>query len=282
MKLKKFNELCNKIITECCNNQFQNKVLKIGCLFAPKAPFEINKDNYISGGLYKGEDWYAGRVKEILSDDEIIYEITGNYSKRMIPKLENLNEYEMAGYQGFRGPSTIVKYKLIPGEIYYICNSDKPAYGTGEWDETIFKSVETLNSDVETEDGEGCACAISGGDAGSVAGITTNSVFGYGNTAGDSVIHAEKDESSPGITTADIKAMYTLSLNPKTKKPKKNYPVFKRVKIVKESSNKNEEHKCCANCIHLDEWNECGWRNEFIPDEEIYDSYCDQWKEALD
>lgn len=229
MKLQKFNELCNKIITECCNNNIQNKELHIGCLFAPKTPFEINKDNYISGGLYKGEDWYAGRVTDILSDDEIVYEITGNYSKRMIPKLESLDEYEMAGYQGFRGPSVIIKYKLIPGEIYYICDSDIPAYETDEWDETVFKPVETLNNDIETEEGEGCACTVSGGDSG--AGITTNSVFGCGNTAGDSVVHSEKDSNGPGITTADMKAMYTLSLNPKTKKPRKNYPVFKRIKI---------------------------------------------------
>lgn len=229
--LKKFNELCNKIITECCNNNIQNKELNIGCLFAPKTPFEINDNNFISGALYKGEDWYAGRIIDILSDDEIVYEITGNYSKRMVPKLENLNEYEMAGYQGFRGPSTIVKYKLIPGEIYYICDSDIPAYETSEWDEAIFKPVETLNNDVETEDGEGCACAISGGDADGVAGITTNSVFGCGNTAGNSVVHSEKDLNGPGITTADMKAMYTLSLNPRTKKPRKNYPVFKRIKV---------------------------------------------------
>lgn len=54
------------------------------------------------------------------------------------------------------------------------------------------------------------------------------------------------------------------------------------VKKVKESSNKNEEDKCCANCIHLDEWNECEWRNEFIHDEEIYDSYCDMYEERND
>lgn len=245
MKLQKFNELCNKIITECCNNNIQNKELNIGCLFAPKTPFEINKDNYISGALYKGEDWYAGRVQEILSNDEIIYKITGNYSKRMIPKLENLNKYEMAGYQGFRGPSTIVKYKLIPGEIYYICDSDMPPYETGEWDETIFKPAQSLNNDVETEDGEGCACAVSSRDVG--AEITTNSVFECGNMAGDSLVHAEKDLNGPGITKVDMKAMYTLSLNPRTKKPKKNYPVFKRMKIVKESTNKNENYNKIIN-----------------------------------
>ena len=230
MEFRKFNELCDKIITECCDStQFKNKVLNIGYLFAPKNQFEINNNNFISGALYNGKDWYAGRVIDILSDNEIIYEITGNYSKRMVPKLENFNEYEMAGYQGFRGPSTIVKYKLIPGEIYYICNSDKPAYETNEWDETIFKPIQSLNNDIETEDGEGCACAVSGGDGG--AGITTNSVFGCGNTAGDSVVHSEKDPNGPGITTADMKAMYTLSLNPRTKKPRKNYPVFKRIKV---------------------------------------------------
>lgn len=140
----------------------------------------------------------------------------------------------------------------------------------------IFSKIQEPNEDIETEDGEGCGVATGG------AGLTTNSVFGSGNTAGDSLVHSEKDPNGPGITTADMKAMYTLSLNPKTKKPRKNYPVFKRIKILKESSDKNEEHKCCANCIHLTPEGECDWCFEQIPADEIYDSYCDQWKEALD
>lgn len=228
MKLQKFNELCNKIITECAENQ-SFAILLPGHLFAPKTPFEITDDMYISGAICKSEAPWAGRVKEIISNNELIYEVTGNYSERMIPTFDENVPYAMQGYNAFRGPSTTIKYKLEPGEHYYVCDKDCPAYETGKWCEVIYQTPEP-NEDVETEDGEGCACVVGGGESGG-AGITTNSVFGSGNTAGDSIVHSEKDPNGPGITTADMKAMYTLSLNPKTKKPKKNYPVFKRVKV---------------------------------------------------
>jgi hypothetical protein len=132
------------------NNEFQNFVneyskilnsifnnnLKVGSLFAPKNPFEITEENYISGALYKGSDVYGGRVEKILSNDEFILKITGRYSKQMVSKIfGNPDEYEMDGWSSFRGPATYVKYKLIPGESYYICNSQCD----DEWTEMVFK-----------------------------------------------------------------------------------------------------------------------------------------------
>ena len=41
-----------------------------------------------------------------------------------------------------------------------------------------------------------------------------------------------------------------------------------------------EEGKCCAACVHLTPEGECDWRFEQIPEEEIYDSYCDMFEEV--
>ena len=228
MKLKKFNELCNKIISESTISE-SYAILLPGHLFAPVKPFHITKDMLVGPGFcFVGEDTYAGRVKDILSNNEIIYEVSGNYSKRLVPTFDEKVPYAQQGYNGIRCKSFLIKYKLEPGEHYYVCDKSNPPYETGEWCEVIYQTPEP-NEDVETEDGEGCACVVGGGESNG-AGITTNSVFGNGNSAGDSVVHSKKDPNGPGITTADMKAMYTLSLNPKTKKPKKNYPIFKRIK----------------------------------------------------
>jgi hypothetical protein len=122
------------------NSIFDNK-LKVGSLFAPKNPFEITEENYVSGAMYKGSDVYAGWVENILSDDEIILKVTGRYSKKMVPKFNNPDEYEMDGWNSFRGPATYVKYKLIPGESYYICDEecDGKPWETGEWTEVVFE-----------------------------------------------------------------------------------------------------------------------------------------------
>jgi hypothetical protein len=61
--------------------------------------------------------------------------MTGRYSKQMVPKIfGNPDEYEMDGWSSFRGPATYVKYKLIPGEYYYICNQQCD----DEWTEVVF------------------------------------------------------------------------------------------------------------------------------------------------
>ena len=226
MKLQKFDELYNKIINECVKTKKRSEyksfaTLLPGHLFAPKVPFEITDDMYISGAICKNKTSWAGIVKEILSNNELIYEITGNYSERMVPTFDEKMPYAMQGYNAFRGPSTTIRYKLIPGETYYICDKDLPAYETGKWCEVIYQMTEP-NKNIETEDGEGA------GDVGG-AGITTNSVFGCDGSAFDSLVHGDKDPNGPGITTHDLKAMYTLSLNPK--RSKKKYPIFKRKKL---------------------------------------------------
>lgn len=137
--MNKFDEVYSKIITECATSLF-NKKLYVNHWFAPKKPFEITEENYISGALYKGSDVYGGRVEKILSNDEFILKITGRYSKQMVPKLDgNPDEYEMDGWSTFRGPATYVKYKLIPGEIYYICNQQCDDEFDDEWTEVVFK-----------------------------------------------------------------------------------------------------------------------------------------------
>lgn len=221
MMLKKFNEYCDKIICECNTSLFDKK-LHENHWFAPKESFKITEDMLIDDGYpFKDLGSWAGKVKEILSDDEIIYEVWGKYFEREENVNLDINNSLLANISNFcriRCKPFLIKYKLTPGNSYYICDKVDP---NCKWLEVVFNRSE-LENDIETEDGECC-----GGDA----SITTNSVFGSGNTADDSLLNTEKDPNGPGITTADIKAMYTLSLNPKTKKPKRDYPVFKRTKI---------------------------------------------------
>ncbi|MBP5467767.1 MAG: hypothetical protein J6Z11_00815, partial [Candidatus Riflebacteria bacterium] len=57
--------------------------------------------------------------------------------------------------------------------------------------------------------------------------IRGSNTFGDKNNACDPIIPPHsKDIHSPGITTADMRAMYTLYMNPKNIK---NYPLFKRI-----------------------------------------------------
>lgn len=222
MMLKKFNELCDKIICEC-NTSLFNKKLYEEHWFAPKEPFKITEDMLVDQGFaFNDLGSWAGKIKEILSDDEIIYEVCAKYFERPANNSNILTNVEpqmtYANFCRIRCKPFLIKYKLTPGNSYYICDKVDP---NCKWLEVVFNGNE-LGNDIETEDGECC---------GSDAGITTNSVFGSGNTASDSLLNTEKDPNGPGITTADMKAMYTLSLNPKTKKPKRDYPVFKRTKI---------------------------------------------------
>lgn len=218
--LKKLDELYNKIISESIIN-LPKLYLEKGYFFAPKTPFQITSDMMVDLGTYDEEARpYAGKVTDILSNNEIIYEIIGTYSDDA--KFKGLNNFPI-----------IIKYTLSPNEQYYVFTNDENSnFASDAWKETTFIPSE-VNDEIETEDGEGAACGC--GDAGAVgadggAGITTNSVFGCGNSAGESLTpHAHKDPNGPGITTADLKAMYTLSLNPKRKG--KKYPVFKRVKV---------------------------------------------------
>lgn len=222
MELKKFNEYCKKIISECNTSLFDKKLYK-DHWFAPKTLFKITKDMLVDKGFeFKDLGSWAGQVKEILSEDEIIYEVCAKYFENPINIgnifLKNVEPQSYSNFCRIRCKPFLIKYKLIPGNSYYICDKADP---NCKWLETKFE-LNDPNDEIKTEDGECC-------DGG--AGITTNSVFGSGNSSGDSIVqNSHKDPNGPGITTHDIRAIYTLSLNPKTKKLKKNYPVFKRVK----------------------------------------------------
>lgn len=223
MELKKFNEYCEKIISECTISLFDKKLYE-NHWFAPKEPFKITEDMLMEQGFaFNDLGSWAGKVKEILSEDEIIYEVCGKYfekEKNINLDINNSLLANISNFCGIRCRPFQIRYKLKPGNSYYICDKVDPYC---KWLEVVFNEKE-IGSDIETEDGEGA------GDVGG-AGITTNSVFGCDGSAFDSLVHGDKDQNGPGITTHDLKAMYTLSLNPKTKKPKKNYPVFKRKKI---------------------------------------------------
>lgn len=218
--MSKFNKLYEKVISECNKSLFEKRLTE-GHMFAPETPFKITDDMLIDGGFAFNDlgNW-AGKVIEILSDDEMIYEICGKYFENL-KTIPGVGESVCSNFLKIRCKPFKIKYKLTPGNSYFICDKVDPKC---QWLKVSFKNNE-LGNDISTEEGE---CCVAGNSA---AGITTNSVFGSGNSAGESLIRGEKDPNSTGITTHDLKAMYTLSLNPKTKKPKKDYPVFKRMKI---------------------------------------------------
>lgn len=201
--MNKFDKLYNKIISECKHPVFNEQPNK-EYMFAPKTPFKITEDMLVGDGfVFKDLGSWAGKVKEIISDNEMIYEVCGKY-------FENC---KFGNFHTIRCKPFLIRYKLTPGELYFICDKEDPHC---EWDESIFEQLD-LESDIETEEGECC---------GGAAGITTNSVFGTGNTAGDSVIQDSPEHSEhSGITTHDMKAMYTLHLNPRYSK---KYPIFRR------------------------------------------------------
>ena len=79
--MKKFDQLYLKIISECNTSLFNKKLYK-NHWFAPKEPFKITEDMLIDDGYpFKDIGNWAGKVIEILSDDEIIYEVWVNTLK---------------------------------------------------------------------------------------------------------------------------------------------------------------------------------------------------------
>ena len=102
--------------------------------------------------------------------------------------------------------------------------------------EIIIESISSKSKcnkvdDEITEDGEcGAAGSIGSGDSGvnaNGAGLTSNSVFGSGDSAFDSIYNdSEKDPAAPGLTTYDMIELYTPSMG---RKKLKEYPLFKRV-----------------------------------------------------
>jgi hypothetical protein len=95
--------------------------------------------------------------------------------------------------------------------------------------ESIIKSCTNKNKQDDdeeiSEDGE-CGASVACDSSASSAGLTTNSVFGSGDSAFDSIyVDSEKDPDAPGLTTHDLKELYTPSIN---RKKYKDYPLFKR------------------------------------------------------
>ena len=131
--LKKFNEVINNILDTY--NKVQT-AFKIGTYIAPEKPFKITDENYVSGAVCISEDSWAGVIKDILSQEELLVKVVGNYSERMVPSFEDDDKLEMKGYSAFRGPATLIKMKLIPGETYFLCPYEDPH--DGKWIKVIY------------------------------------------------------------------------------------------------------------------------------------------------
>jgi hypothetical protein len=128
MELKKFNAYCEKIISEC-NTSLFNKKLYVDHWFAPKEPFKITEDMLIEQGFaFKDLGSWAGKVKEILSEDEIIYEVCAKYFERPDNSnlLTNVEPQPYANFCTIRCKPFLIKYKLLPGNSYYICDKVDP------------------------------------------------------------------------------------------------------------------------------------------------------------
>lgn len=224
--LTKFNNLCKKIILESSENDFKIKI-KVGYYFSPAKAFAITEDMLIGNGFTFKESNYAGQIKEILSNDEIILTISGIY----INSTKTYNRIKCKLFD--------IKYKLTYNDIYYIQSLGRFELDNNNWSEIIFKP--SILDNITNQQGQ-CACGGGGDAGGSIStftggessgetaidsGITTNNTFGDKNNACEPIIPPHsKDIHSPGITTADMRAMYTLYMNPKNIK---NYPLFKRI-----------------------------------------------------
>ena len=130
MKLKKFNEYCEKIISECTTSLF-NKKLYENHWFAPKTPFKITEDMLVDQGFaFNDLGSWAGKVKEILSEDEIIYEVCAKYFEspanngNILTNVEPQTTY--ANFCRIKCKPFQIRYKLKPGESYYICDKVDP------------------------------------------------------------------------------------------------------------------------------------------------------------
>ncbi len=104
-------------------NSIFDKKLYVDHWFAPKTPFKITEDMLVDQGFaFKDLGSWAGKVKEILSEDEIIYEICAKY-------FESPANDEQQSYSNFcriKCKPFLIRYKLIPGNSYYICDKVDP------------------------------------------------------------------------------------------------------------------------------------------------------------
>jgi hypothetical protein len=141
--MNKFNEVYNKIITECVTSLF-NKKLYENHWFAPKEPFKITEDMLMDQGFaFNDLGSWAGKVKEILSDDEIVYEVCAKYFEKPANNiLTNIEPQPYANFCRIRCKPFLIKYKLTPGNSYYICDKVDP---NCKWLEVVFNENEIEN-----------------------------------------------------------------------------------------------------------------------------------------
>jgi hypothetical protein len=141
--MNKFDVIYNNIISENKLSLF-NKKLYENHWFAPKEPFKITEDMLIDQGFaFKDLGSWAGKVIEILSEDEIIYEVCGKYFEREENINLDINNSVLANISNFCGircKPFQIRYKLTPGESYYICDKVDPHC---KWLEIEFNENET-------------------------------------------------------------------------------------------------------------------------------------------
>lgn len=112
--------------------------LYIDCWFAPQKPFKITEDMLLDKDRevpFKYENTWSGQVVKIISDDELILKIVGSYSEMMIPTFDKKVPFAMKGFDRFRGFPFTIKYRLTPGDNYFISDKVEP---TGKWLQVTF------------------------------------------------------------------------------------------------------------------------------------------------
>jgi hypothetical protein len=127
--MNKFDKIYSKIITECATSLFNKKLYKEHW-FAPKRSFKITEDMLVNPGVaFNVLCSWAGKVKEILSEDEIIYEVCAKYFERPANDdniLTNVDPQLYGNFCRITCKPVLIRYKLKPGESYYICDKVDP------------------------------------------------------------------------------------------------------------------------------------------------------------
>jgi hypothetical protein len=100
-----------------------NKKLYENHWFAPKRSFKITEDMLIDQGFaFNDLGSWAGKVKEILFADEIIYEVCAKYFESPVNDEPQL----YSNFCRIKCKPFLIRYKLIPGNSYYICDKVDP------------------------------------------------------------------------------------------------------------------------------------------------------------
>jgi hypothetical protein len=119
--MNEFQNFINEY-SKILNSIFDKKLYK-DHWFAPKTPFKITEDMLVDKGFaFKDLGSWAGKVKEILSADEIIYEVCAKYFESPVNDEPQL----YANFCRIKCKPFLIRYKLIPGNSYYICDKVDP------------------------------------------------------------------------------------------------------------------------------------------------------------